>query len=134
MSQENVDAVRRSNQAFNEGDLEKALELFDYDAVYYEQPGNPLDTGEVLQGRDQIQDSVSSYIAEFPDFRSEIDELLEAEEKVVCIQRWTGTGRGSGIPTEFEEVILYSFENGKVTEARVYPDRASALGAAGMSA
>ena len=68
MSQENVDAVRRSNQAFNEGDLEKALELFDYDAVYYEQPGNPLDTGEVLQGRDQIHDSVSSYIAEFPDF------------------------------------------------------------------
>jgi len=133
MTQENVDAIRRSNKAFNEGDLETALELFDTDAVYYEQAGNPLDTGEVLRGRDQIRGSVSSYIAEFPDFRSVIDELVEAEEKVVCVQSWTGTGRGSGIPTEFKEVILYSFENGKVTEARVYPDRASALEAAGSS-
>jgi ketosteroid isomerase-like protein len=132
MSQENVDAIRRSNHAFNEGDLEGALQLFDSDAVYYEQPGNPLDTGEVLRGLDQIRESVSSYIAQFPDFRSEIDELLEAGDKVVCVQRWTGTGRGSGIPTELAEVVVHTFEKGKVTEARVYPDRASALEAAGL--
>ena len=133
MSEENVNAVRRSNQAFNEGDLEGALKLFDPDAVYYEQSGNPLDTGDVLQGLDQIRDSVSSYIAQFPDFRSEIDELVEAGDKVVCVQRWTGTGRGSGIPTEFAEVVVHTFRNGKVTEARVYPDRASAFEAAGLS-
>ena len=91
----------RSDHEFNEGDLEGALKLFDPDAVYYEQSGNPLDTGDVLRRLDQIRDSVSSYIGQFPDFRSEIDELVEAGDKVVCVQRWTGTGRGSGIPTQF---------------------------------
>ena len=57
---------------------------------------------------------------------------MEASDKVVCVQRWTGTGGGSGIPTEFAEVIVYTFQDGKVTEAMVYPDRASALEAAGL--
>src|SRR5262245_25556904 len=106
MSQENVDALRRSNRAFNDGELDRALELWDPEAVYREQPGTPLDTAEVLQGLDEIRASLASYLAEFPDFHSEIDELVDAGDKVVCTQRWTGTGRGSGLSVDLEEVIV----------------------------
>jgi ketosteroid isomerase-like protein len=133
MSQENVDALRRSNKAFNDGDLDGALEIYDPQVVYHEQPGTPLDTAEVLRGLDEVRASVTSYIAEFPDFHSEIDELLDAGDKVVCVQRWIGTGRGSGLSVELEEVIVLTFENDKIIEARVYPNRASALEAAGFS-
>ena len=74
-----------------------------------------------------------SYLAEFPDFHSEIDELMDAGDKVICVQRWTGTGRGSGLSVDLEEVIVFTFENGKIIEGRVHPDRASALEAAGLS-
>jgi ketosteroid isomerase-like protein len=133
MSQKNVDALRRSNKAFNAGDLDRALELWDSEVVYYEQPGTPLDTAEVLRGLDQVRASLSSYLAEFPDFQSEIDELVDAGDKVICVQRWTGTGRGSGLSVDLEEVIVLTFENDKIIEGRVYPDRASALEAAGLS-
>jgi ketosteroid isomerase-like protein len=133
MSKENMDALRRSNQAFNNGDLDQALELWHPEALYYELPGTPLDTAEVLQGRDEIRASLTAYVAEFPDFRSETDELVDAGDKVVCVQRWSGSGRGSGLSVELEEVIVLKFENGKVVEGRVYPDRASALEAAGLS-
>ena len=133
MSQENVDAQRRSNKAFNDGDLDGALEIYDPQVVYHEQPGTPLDTAEVLRGLDDVRASVRSYMAEFPDFHSEIDELLDAGDKVVCRQRWTGTGRGSGLSVELEEVIVFRFENEKIVEGRVYPDPASALEAAGLS-
>src|SRR3954451_2595331 len=133
MSEENIDAVRRSNQAFNDGDIDRALELWDLQAVYYEQPGTPLDTGEVLRGRDQIRASLMSYLEEFPDFHSEIEELVDAGDKVVCVQRWTGTGRGSGLSVSQPEILLLSFDNGKIIEGRAYPDRASALEAAGLS-
>jgi ketosteroid isomerase-like protein len=133
MSDENVDALRRSNQAFNAGDLDRSLELWDSDAVYYEQPGNPLDTADVLRGLDQIRASLASYLAEFPDFHSEIDELVDAGDKVVCVQRWTGTGRSSGLSVDMEEIIVLTFENGKITEGKVYPDRTSALEATGLS-
>ena len=59
--------------------------------------------------------------------------MLDAGDKVVCVQRWTGTGRGSGLSVDLEEVIVLTFENGKIIEVRVYPDRASALEAAGLS-
>jgi ketosteroid isomerase-like protein len=132
MSQENVDALRRSNKAFADGDLDLALELWDSQAVYREHPGTPLDTAEVLTGLDEIRASLMSYLAEFPDFHSVIDELVDAGDKVVCVQRWTGTGRGSGLSIDFEEVIVFTFENGKIIEGRVYPDRATALQAAGL--
>ena len=133
MSQENLDALRRSNQAFNAGDLDRALDLWDPQAVYYERPGTPLDTAEVLRGLDQNRASLTSYVTEFPDFHSEIDELVDAGDKVICLQRWTGTGRGSGLSIDLEEAIVFTFENRKITEGRVYPDRASALEAAGLS-
>ena len=133
MSEENLDAVRQSSQAFNRGDIERALDLWDPQAVYYEQPGTPLDTGEVLRGRDEIRASVMSYLEEFADFHSEIDELVDAGDKVVCVQRWTGTGRGSGLSVSLPEVLLLTFDKGKVIEGRVYPDRAGALEAAGLS-
>src|SRR5512132_2754364 len=132
MSQENVDALRRSNKAFNDGDLDGALEIYDPQVVYHEQPGTPLDTAEVLRGLDEVRASVTSYIAEFPAFHSEIDELLDAGDKVVCVQRWIGTGRGSGLSVELEEVIVLTFENDKIVEARVHPNRASALEAVGL--
>jgi ketosteroid isomerase-like protein len=133
MSEENVEALRRSNRAFNDGELDRALEVWDPEAVYREQPGTPLDTAEVLQGLDEIRASLMSYLAEFPDFHSEIDELVDVDDKVVCVQRWTGTGRGSGLSVDLEEVILFTFENGKIIEGRVYADRASALEAAGIT-
>ncbi|MFL5907755.1 MAG: nuclear transport factor 2 family protein [Solirubrobacterales bacterium] len=132
MSEENIDAVRRANQAFNDGDIDRGLELWDPEAVYYEQPGTPLDTGEVLRGRDQIRASLMSYLEEFPDFHSEIEEMVDAGDKVVCVQRWTGTGRGSGLSVSQPEILLLSFDNGKIIEGRAYPDRASALEAAGL--
>ena len=58
---------------------------------------------------------------------------MDAGDKVVCVQRWTGTGLGSDLSVDLEEVIVFTFENGKITEGRVYPDRASALEAAGLS-
>ena len=86
----------------------------------------------MLRGLDQIRASLASYLAEFPNFHSEIDELVDAGDKVVCVQRWTGTGRSSGLSVDLEEVIVLTFENGKIIEGRVYPDRASAFEAAGL--
>jgi ketosteroid isomerase-like protein len=130
MSHENLDALRRSNRAFNEGALDRALEIWDPEGVYYELPGTPLDTAEVLEGLDQIRASLLTYLEEFPDFHSEIDELIDADDKVVCVQRWTGTGRESGLSVELDEVIVFKFDNGKIIEGRVHRDRASALAAA----
>jgi ketosteroid isomerase-like protein len=132
MSEENLRIAREVNAAFNAGDFERWSAFLDPDMVYFEQPGTPLDTAEVLRGREQIRQSVTAYRTEFDDFHSDIDELIDAGDKLVCIQRWTGKGRESGIPIELQEIIVYTFRDGRIIEGRVYPDRASAIEAAGL--
>lgn len=133
MSQANLEAVWRANRALKQGDVDGALELFDPEVVYHEQPGTPLDTAPVLRGLDDIRSSLTSYIQEFADFHSKIDELVVAGDRVVCVQRWRGTGRESGAAVEVAEVLVYTFRAGRVIEGRVYPDRATALEATGIS-
>jgi ketosteroid isomerase-like protein len=134
MSDEHVAIVRSAAAAINARDWHRWLELVDPNVVYYEQEGTPLDTSEVLRGRDQVRESFAAYVAEFPDFRSEIDELIDAGDAVVCVQRWVGTGRASGVSIELAEVLVLVVENAMITEAKVYPDRAAALDAVGLSA
>jgi ketosteroid isomerase-like protein len=132
MSVENVEVVRRASAAMNGRHWHRWLELMDPNVVYYEQVGMPLDTSEVLRGRDQVRESFAAYVEEFPDFRSEIDELIDAGEAVVCVQRWVGTGRASGVSIEFSEVVVLAVADGMITEGKVYPDRAAALRAVGL--
>src|SRR5260370_34988567 len=101
MSAENVEVVRTVSAAANARHWQRWLELMDPNVVYYEQAGSPLDTAEVLHGRDQVRESFAAYVEEFPDFRSEIDELIDAGEAGVCGQRGVGTGRGSGVAIEW---------------------------------
>jgi ketosteroid isomerase-like protein len=134
MSDEHVAIVRSAAAAINARDWHRWLELVDPNVVYYEQKGTPLDTSEVLRGRDQVRESFAAYVAEFPDFRSEIDELIDAGDAVVCVQRWVGTGRASGVPIEFPEVLVFTIENDLITAGKVYSDRAAALRSVGLSA
>jgi hypothetical protein len=38
---------------------------------------------------------------------------------MICLQRWAGTGRGSGLSVNWQDVIVFTFESGKVIEGRV---------------
>jgi ketosteroid isomerase-like protein len=132
MSGENVDALRSAVKAFNEGDLDGVLAMYDPQAVFVTD-GSAVDRPAVMLGADQIRATLQTFIAEFADFRMEVDELLDAGDKLICVQRWAGTGRGSGIPIELAEIIVFTFKDGKIIEGRVHPDRTSALQAAGLS-
>jgi ketosteroid isomerase-like protein len=131
-SVESIDIVRSASAAMNDRRWDRWLELLDPAVVYYEQVGTPLDTSEVLRGRDQVRESYAAYIEEFPDFRSEIDELIDAGDEVVCVHRWVGTGRASGATIEMAEVVVLAIAHGMITEGRVYRDRAAALEAVGL--
>ena len=64
-------------------------------------------------------------------------------DKVVCFLHWTARGKGSGIETDLRDAEMWTLRDGKVVHWRTYldsarrpavigPDRAEALGAAGI--
>jgi ketosteroid isomerase-like protein len=133
MSQENLDVLRRVSTAFNRRDWDAWLSLLDPDIVYYDDEALAIDTPTVLRGHDQVLMGIQSFVADLDDFRHEIVEMADTGDRVLCVTRWTGTGRSTGIPLELVEPVVYTFRDGLIIEGRVFPDREAALEAVGLS-
>jgi ketosteroid isomerase-like protein len=126
MSQENMEIVRASIDAAQQGDAEKSLSYFSEDVIFY-----PLVAGP-YHGRAGVVQQWAVFMEEFNDYWFEGEELIDANEKVVLLWRHGGRGKASGIQVENEGATVFTVENGQISHARVYADRAAALEAVGL--
>ena len=74
-------------------------------------------------GRDAVRESMSMYLAGFPDLHVSVDELLAVDDKVVARLTYTGTHSGElfGMsPTQrrvaVHQFAIYRISDGKVVE------------------
>ncbi|MEM6709039.1 MAG: ester cyclase [Pseudomonadota bacterium] len=108
---------------WSEGQLERIEEFYadDYTADY---PRTDWGTGI-----DGIRALATSIRMGFPDYREEIEELIEAGDRVVVQLKIRGTHRGTmdGMPptgraVEFRDVTLLTLRNGKIIAQRGLSD------------
>jgi ketosteroid isomerase-like protein len=131
MSQENVEIVRRGNAALNTGDYVGFAETL-HPEVEFRDHAHAADVAEGLKGAHALLSLLSQWRASFDDFRAEISECLDAGDHVVCVTRWTGTGRASDATVDVSQVDVYELRDGKIVRATLaYPDKATALEAIG---
>jgi ketosteroid isomerase-like protein len=90
MSQENVEVVRRSLEAFNRGGVEAAL-AFDDPEIEWITTGTYFEAN-TYRGHAGVREYVGSFEAEFIDMYMTPEELIEVGERVVASVRITGTG------------------------------------------
>jgi ketosteroid isomerase-like protein len=135
MSQENVEIVRRAIEAFNGGDLERFVETVQFDdrAIEYHEYPEFIEVG-IFRGRDAIAEHWEQFLDAFEDYRFGMDELIEAGDHVVVFTHQQGRGKESGLEFELRSAWVFTFEDGKMTKIRTYPNRAEALDAVGLSA
>jgi ketosteroid isomerase-like protein len=132
MSQENVEAARRANAAFNRGDFEGVGEVFASDAVL-EDLQNAPDQPVKVEGVEAIQATLSLWAAAFDKLHAEIEEYIETPNGVVCVAHWQGQGKASGIAVDVHQFDLYEFREGEVVRAILgFRSRNDALEAAGL--
>ncbi len=132
MSQENVEIVRRLNEAFNRGDLIAVLELLDPDFEWWDRADDPGAT--VHRGHDGFSKFIADLDADVVELQVEIKEFVDVRgDYVVADVRVHGRGRASGAPFEEHEVHVLRLRDGKATEVREYRSRDEALEAVGLS-
>jgi ketosteroid isomerase-like protein len=88
-----------------------------------------------FRGIDQITQFFDSYFAMYSDFRVEAEEIIDAGDHVVAVERLSGGGlMGSDTGTWVHEKFarLITFKDGKIWRAKEYPTVAEALEAAGQ--
>jgi ketosteroid isomerase-like protein len=132
MSQENVELVRRAFEAFNRGDLDAASEIADPDIVL-----RPPETWRTLEGGVAYGlDAVYRFFANYRDAfgpHVEIEEQLDAGDRVVTRYRSHVRGDYSGVEGDLRFTMVHTFREGLVVMIEVFTDHADALRAAGLA-
>ena len=128
MSQENVEIVRSIYRAVERGDYsssEWADPDIEFVAPHEERP---------LRGVEAMQRSWRDFLSAWKDFNAEPEEIIDAGEQVLVLEKVGGRGRGSGVPAEgLRGASLFTFRDGRVVRLAQYTDRAEALEAVGLS-
>ena len=113
---ENVAIMRRGYAAFNSGDLNTLVELFDEGAVWH-LPGRSRFAGDY-----QSREATLAYFGQLAQqtggtFQAELQHLLaDDEDRVIGIQRSTGERDGKHL--DVGNCIVFELKDGRITDGR----------------
>ena len=115
---ENVAIMRRGYAAFNSGDMNTLIELFDEGAVWH-LPGRGRFAGDY-----QSRDATLAYFAQLGQetggtFQAELQHLLaDDQDRVVGLQR--STAQRDGKRLDVGNCIVFQLKDGRITDGREY--------------
>jgi ketosteroid isomerase-like protein len=132
MSEENVEVVRRGYEAFNRGDLDGMVADFAPTFEYLASGAVP-GTGGVYRGPEGLKEFMSWFFGEFSDARADINELIDAGDRVLVGTTARGRGKQSGVESGWHLWHLWTLREGKIVRGEGFTDRDEALEAAGLS-
>ena len=129
MSRENVDLVQRLLEGFiatgepSWESMHEEIEAHDHDVV---------DAGE-YRGHAGFRRWLENWDVAWAEFSMTPEDFLDAGNRVVSVFRMKATGRGSGVPVERQDAIVWEIRDGKVVRLDYYNDREKALDAVGLA-
>ena len=124
-----MEIVRRIYDAYVSGDFETAFALIDPD-VTFDVSIRP--EGKVYRGHQGVAEALRTWTGTWEAFRMELQELIDAGDKVIGVEHQSGRGRGSGLPLSQAYFSVFTLGGGKVTRIVWFQSRAEALEAAGL--
>ncbi len=142
MSKENVELLRRAYERFNtvgrvepdEVDLELLVPEFwsrlDQGLELHERPD--LVDRKVYRGIEDSKQFWRKTWELFAEARWEPQEFIDTGDAVIVVSRLVGVGRGSDVPVEMDESVLWWFREGRIVRIEGFGSRAEALAAAGV--
>ena len=128
MSQENVGLVRAAFTAYNRGDLDALVKLYDRDVVF-----ETLLLG-TRHGKEAIRLLYEENRKTLSGYRIDPIELIDAGDKVVAVVQVSGVGPASQIAAEDLDrfALLFTIKNGRAVRQQTFRNREVALEAAGL--
>ena len=126
---ENVELVRRGYEAWQAGDLGRAMAGFDDEMVT--RRFVPALQG-TWHGKEGFLEVVGDWVATFDDFEMSAEEFLDAGDRVLVHVIQRGHGEGGGVPVESSFWFLHTIRDGRVVAFDLYASERQAREAAGL--
>jgi ketosteroid isomerase-like protein len=134
MSQENVEVVQRSVEAFPrdvQDDVEEMLSYVDPDGELHSAIVGGAE-GSVYRGHEGFRRWVADSFEGFEEVRNEWSEYRDLGSRVLALGHVKARGRGSGMELDSPMGWVFTVRRGKVVKAEGFLSRAEALEAAGL--
>src|SRR5204863_4685293 len=120
---------RRGLDGFARQGVQAVLPLLDPGVVIVDAD---LPGGGRYEGHDGFLAFVRQVLGAFEDYRVELEELLDAGERVVVFLCHRGRGKESGAQIELRDAWVWTVAEERATRIDLYLDRADALEAVGL--
>jgi ketosteroid isomerase-like protein len=131
MSQENVELVRRSFEAYAIGGIEASLAFYASDFVW--DPGAEWVEESVYRGHDGARRLDAIFLENFDDYRLELHEIRAVDTRVVALYESVGRIRGSNATIRQPiGIVVDEIRDGKIAAIRSYFTWPRALEAVGV--
>ncbi|MGB7444327.1 MAG: nuclear transport factor 2 family protein [Coleofasciculaceae cyanobacterium] len=112
---DNIEIIKSIYRAFEQGDIEKALNLLDPNVEWIESEGIPY--GGTFVGREAVLSGVFGKIGqEWDNFQAHVDEFLEAGNTVISLGFDSGTYKATGKSMRAETASFWTLKDGKVVK------------------
>ena len=130
MSQENVEVVRRTYEAWNAGDMDALREVYDPDVIMraiegWPEPGPYVGREVVMRWFAQLRETWDADTMELA------SDFIAAGDRVVARQIWHGAGRGP--EANMEMTVVFTVRDGRIFYVEFFWDHAKALETLGLS-
>jgi ketosteroid isomerase-like protein len=135
MSQENVELVRRTWEAWERGDMEAVFALYDPDIVWdFSGAAGNVVLSDVYHGHDGVRRFFREWRDSFDSYYAHAEEFIDAGgDSVLVCARQGGRGKGSGVEIQMPRYWqIYRVREGRAVRVEVYSDQRVALEAAGL--
>jgi ketosteroid isomerase-like protein len=130
MSRENVERVRQAYDEFNETGAPP--EKFVHADAEFDASRVLADVG-VIRGWPAYMAALQDYWSSYDDYKAEVEEILDAEERLVVSIRDSGRPKGSPSLVTNRYFHVVTLRDGKLLRLDIYLDKAQALEAVGLS-
>jgi ketosteroid isomerase-like protein len=127
-----VEFIRTYFDAWERGGLEEVAKLWDPQIEWRAAEGAIDDVG-VIRGVDAMLAYVKDWLDNFDNVQFVLDEVIDAGDDVVTVQRITGRAKASGVETELRYAVVNTVRDGKVVRGLEYWTREEALEAVGRT-
>jgi len=123
--------LRRGFDAYNRGDLDAAVADFASDCEYVTSGALPGSRG-VYQGPEGYKQFSGWLRDEFEDARLDVNDVIDAGDRVLASLTLRGRGRQSGAATSWDVWQVWTIRDGRIVRGQAFTDETEALEAAGL--
>ena len=121
----NLEVVRDMLEDYVRGDYEAALPAF-------AQAVEVVTSLERFHGPAGVVEEAKRWEEMWSDYHFEVQDLVDAGDKVVLLYRQVGKSKESGVKVEERAGWVYTLREGKIARVEMFQDRETALRAAGV--